>query len=383
MQHPFHAFYFTLAATQSPYCHTYADATVKVVVRNEHRLKVSKFVGRMFVLALMYLATVVHAGDWFPVPALMDGKEGLYKPLDAATKAWRICVLLPTPTDKYWWGVSNGVIEEGKFLGVTVGVYDAGGYGFLDKQKAQFDECLVAKADAIIVGAISADAFQAELDRANKLGVPVIDLINRLNASGIANHSTVSFADMGERAAQFVVDDASGKAVRLVIFPGPDGAGRVKAAMSGIWKKLAGTKIALVGGGFGATDISGQSTLVRKALDQQVQYVISKAVAAAFAEKYLKASPQLSHIKVLSFYATDDVLQEMRQSNILATPSDQPVTQARISVDLAVRALEKKLLSNKVSPKVLLFSKDNVSNVDLSTTLAPEGIRFVSQPLPN
>ncbi|WP_156455158.1 hypothetical protein [Janthinobacterium sp. B9-8] len=83
---------------------------------------------RYFIFSLYFCFYPALAADWFPAAVIADGKQIDYRPLDKATKPWRICTLLPHGKDKYWWGVSFGLLEEGKRQRIKLGVYQAGGY---------------------------------------------------------------------------------------------------------------------------------------------------------------------------------------------------------------------------------------------------------------
>lgn len=324
------------------------------------------------------------ANDWFPVSVKIDGNNSSYQPLLKASENWKICALLPTATDKYWWEVSGGLWEEAERLGITLGVYDAGGYKFIERQKLQFEECLTKRADAIILSAISPTAFDAEIEKAKMNNVPVIDLINGISSEKVFSHANVNFETMGEVTAKYVLDDLAGRGGRVVIFPGPKSAEWVRAAVSGINNILSKQANVMVeNGGYGATDVNTQATLVRGALSKNTyDYVIANAMAATLAAKYLNQSPSVVKTKIVSFYSTREVFDYLQKGSISATASDQPVILARLSVDLTIRALENKLQGKNISPKARVFTNGEISKDELSTTILPEVKRFREQHLP-
>ena len=65
----------------------------------------------------------------------------------------------------------------------------------------------------------------------------------------------------------------------------------------------------------------------------------------------------------------------IRRGDIVAAPSDLPVIQARIAVDVMVRILEKKDYYKHVAPEVMVVDRNNIRTWDPSTTLAPRGFR--------
>lgn len=65
-----------------------------------------------------------------------------YVALDQAEKPWRICVSIPHLKDAYWTSVNFGLIDEARRLGVGMHLYEAGGYGNLETQRQQIEECM-------------------------------------------------------------------------------------------------------------------------------------------------------------------------------------------------------------------------------------------------
>ncbi|WP_342118485.1 TMAO reductase system periplasmic protein TorT [Pseudoduganella sp. OTU4001] len=328
------------------------------------------------------LPSAVLAAEWFPVPATMDGKPGLYSPLPRAASPWRICVLLPHARDKYWWGVSWGLMEEADRLGLRIGIYQAGGYEFLDTQRAQFISCIEQKADAIVLGAISADGLNKEIDIARAKGIPVIDLVNGVTSKAVTARSLVDFGDMANAALRYLVADAGGRPIKVLWLPGPKDAGWVNDAEVALRQRLAGLKIELVHGGYAPPDASSQMALVRRHVQAAApDYVLGNAVAAEVAANYAQYQAPKG-IKVVAYYATEPVVEMVKAGRVLAAPSDGTILQARISLDLAVRAIEKKPHPFKVSPAIEVLDAQSVQQYDLSRLLAPPFKRFTQRPLP-
>ena len=62
--------------------------------------------------------------------------------------------------DAYWLGVDYGVVDEAKRLGVSAQIVEAGGYTNLAKQISQIEDCVSRGANAVVIGAISADGMK-------------------------------------------------------------------------------------------------------------------------------------------------------------------------------------------------------------------------------
>lgn len=336
-------------------------------------------------LLLSLLALVpCHATEWFPVPVIADGQARDYVPLAHASRPWRICTLLPHGIDRYWWGVAWGLDEEARRQGVLLGIYEAGGYQFPAMQRAQLARCIQLGADAFVIGAIEARGLCHEIDQLKQRGTPVIDLVNGIDCAGVTAHSRVDFADMAREALGFIRERAGGGTINLGWLPGPRGAGWVLDAERGLRTAMEGAPVRLADGGYGPVDRSTQAALVRGLLgrESRLDYLLANAEAAAFAGQLVSGSPSRFQTQVVSLYATERVVEAIRQGRVLAAPTDSPVTQARIAIDLAVRALEHKGEAYRVSPRIQMLDRASLEDFDISRLMPPGGHWMIRQELP-
>ena len=336
-------------------------------------------------LLLSWLALVpCQAAEWFPVPVIADGQARDYVPLERASRPWRVCTLLPHGIDRYWWGVAWGLSEEAQRQGVQLGIYEAGGYQFPDVQRAQLSRCVELGADAFIIGAIEARGLCDEIRQLQQRGTPVIDLVNGIECAGVTAHSRVDFADMASVAVAYIRARAGSSPVRIGWLPGPRDAGWVLDAERGVQQAIQGASVSLAEGGYGPVDRTTQAALVRQLLAQEshLDYLLGNAEAAAFAASLVKVSPSRFPTQVVSLYATERVLDEVRQGQVLAAPTDSPVIQARIAMDLAVRALEHREAATSVSPRIQMLDRAALDHFDISRLMPPEGHWMIRQELP-
>jgi len=328
---------------------------------------------------------------WYPVevdvwtPPFNDQRQReqkLYSPLDKAQKKWRIRVFIPHLKDAYWLGVNYGLIDEARRLGISLAIYQAGGYDRLEVQRGQIEESLKDKPDGLIIGAISLEGLNDIVKKAYDQGIPVLDLINGMSSPHIVARAAVSFWDMGHQAGTYLhrMQDKKGKPLKVAWFPGPDGAGWVAAGDAGFRKAIAGSTIKILESRYGDTGSSVQAKLVEAALDRHadnLDCIAGTAVTAEAAVKILRRRGLADRIKILSYYYGPGVHRGIRRGNITAAPSDLTVLQARIAVDVMVRIIEKKAYYKHVAPKVTVVDRDNIRSWDSSTTLAPRGFRSI------
>jgi protein TorT len=337
---------------------------------------------RVFLIIGLGISMSVWAEqNWFPVEVQADGRQLEYQPLQHVSKAWRLCALLPHGKDHYWWGVSWGLAEEAKRQGVQLGIYEAGGYENLPRQRQQLQDCVSNKADAVIIGAISSEGINDLILQLKAAKIPVIDLINGINSEAVAARSSVSFADMATQSLLYLMEHSQQRAMNLAWFPGPAQAAWVQDAEQGLKKQLQGTAVHLLHAGFGATDTFSQATLVRQLFSRQhPDYVLANAVAAGVSQNFITAEG-LTKIGVMAYYANPEVVRLIQAGQLLAAATDSPVIQARISIDLALRILENQPYARQVSPQIRILDQHNINQLPLQQIIAPKQQWMIRQPL--
>jgi len=343
-----------------------------------------------FAFLLILTTFSVNAEDaWYPVevdvwtPPFNDQRqreETLYTPLDKAQEKWRLHVFIPHLKDDYWIGVNFGLIDEARRLGIRLSIYEAGGYDQLDVQRRQIEKSLKEDPDGLIIGAIALDGLNDLVRKAAEKGIPVLDLINGMSSPDIAARAAVSFWDMGYEAGRYLrrLQENRGQPIKVAWFPGPDGAGWVQAGDAGLRKAIAGSAIEILDSRYGDTGSAVQTDLVETVLNRNaddLDFIVGTAVTAESAAKILRRRGLADRIKILSYYYSPGVHRGIRRGNIAAAPSDMPVLQARIAVDVMVRILEKRAYSKHVAPRVTVVDRNNIRSWDTSTTLAPRGFR--------
>jgi periplasmic protein TorT len=302
-----------------------------------------------------------------------------YVLLAHARKPWQLCASIPHLKDDYWLAVNSALIQEARRLEVRLNLFEAGGYEHLETQKRQIAECMHKGSDGLIVGAISADGLNDLIGFYASRGIPIVDLINGVSSQAIAARAAADFYDMGFAAGQALkkMAGADGRSVRIAWFPGPKGAGWVAAGNEGFRAAVKGTKIAIVETSFGDTGLAEQTKLVTAALDQykDLDYIVGTAVTAEAAVPVLRERKMSAKTKVLSYYFGAGVYRGIQRGTIVAAPTDQPAIQAKLSVDLIVRILEKKHYLRHVSATVILVDSGSLPKFDLSSSLASPGFR--------
>jgi protein TorT len=339
---------------------------------------------------LLFLLLGIYQGAeaWYPVevdvwnPPFNNERQRnteIYSPLEKAEKAWRVCASIPHLKDDYWTAVNFGLIDEARRLGIGLQLYAAGGYGELDTQRVQIEECMGRGADGLIVSAISAVGLDDLIERYAGVGKPVIDLINGLNSDLIQARSAADFWDMGNQTARYLRRLHTGDAepVRVAWFPGPRGAGWVIAGDAGFRAGIEDGPIDIVTAAGGDTGLATQSELLERAIDAHpdLDYIVGTAVTAEAAVPLLRKRDLTGQIKVLAYYYSPGVHRGIGRGRILAAPTDRQAILARIAVDQIVRALEQKPFLKHVAPEIQVIDRANIREFDAAATLPPRGFR--------
>jgi protein TorT len=327
--------------------------------------------------------------SWSRVSVARDGQVGPYAPLARAAHPWRVCALLPGAQDKFWWGVSWGLVREAERLGVVMGVYQAGGYDKLDVQKAQLDACRALKPDAYIVAAITSDGLDAQAAAIADSGRPLIDLINGMASPYVTAHILGNFRENARYGAEYILEHraqwekAAGRPLKVGWLPGPKGAEWADAMEVGALATLRRAGVEVVHGGYGATGMTVQMDLVRALFDRvpDVDVVFGNAVAIQAAANYLRSRHD-GGTHLVATYVTDGITDLIRDGTVELAASDSPIVQARIAVDLAVRALEGRPHGVWNVMMVDRLDAARLAGYDLSRIAVPEGERFQLRALP-
>ena len=336
------------------------------MMKSNRCLKVSQICLVNLFLFLVFSFSSVHAREaWYPAPvdiwdppfnADHKTRTGTYVPLEKAQKDWRICVSIPHLKDPYWRVVNFAVISEARRLGVRVRLSEAGGYGKLDVQRKQIEQCMASGADALIASAIKTDGLNDLVERYTGQGKPVIDLINWMSSKKITARAAVDYYDNGFVIGRYLLKrhPDSSKPVRVAWFPGPDGPTWASSGDKGFREAIKNSHIKIIDSAWGDTGKSEQGKLVKASLDKHsnLDYIIGTTVSADAAVELLRRRKLNKKIKVLAYYYGPGVDRGIRRGNVIAAPTDFQAIQARIAMDLAVRALEGRDYLKHVGPRI-------------------------------
>jgi protein TorT len=325
------------------------------------------------------LTGAASAQDGWPMYEVNDGKlsEVVIPAQQAPSKKWKICVLLPHLKDSYWVGVNYGIVEELRRVGASATIHQAGGYDQLPKQIAQYDDCMAAKPDAIVVGAISEVGLTAKMNESMEKGIPTISVINPIRDVKVTSKIFVDFEQKGFATASFLVDKLGDAKGSVGAFPGPQGSGWAESYLEGFKRAFEGKAATMAEPKFGDSGQMVQLRLVEDTLQSYPDLIgmwghptASEPAVGALEEAGL-------NIPIVSHSENTEIIDLLRKGKVQAVGTEGPVIQARVAVNLAIAALEGQEVHPYYAPVPTILTPENLDQFDLTQTLAPQGYQPV------
>ena len=205
-------------------------------------------------------------------------------------------------------------------------LFEAGGYTELDKQLSQMDDCVAQGAQAIILGAISADGVNAKVEEIVDSGIPVIDFVNGVNSPKVSAHALVSFYDMGYITGTYMKENlvSGDEPIQVAFFPGPQGAGWTDTAYQGFLDATEGTNIEVVATKWGDTGRDIQLALIEDVLQSNpdIDFIVGNAQAAVSGVQAVREAGLEDSIKILAFHQNPPVYDGLAAGDLTGAAND-------------------------------------------------------------
>jgi protein TorT len=311
--------------------------------------------------------------------------EGVYNaiPKDLVSTKWKICFAVPHLSDPYWVAADFGAVQEARRLNVDLDVYEAGGYTELSKQLNQIDDCVSSGANAIVIGAISFNGLDAKVQQLVAQGIVVIDGLNGISDPKVSGRAVLNWREMGGAVGEYLKKQNAAEKVGW--FPGPPGAGWAEDATAGFKDAISGSQVGVAATKYGDTSKEVQLKLLEDTLqaDPGISVIAGTAVTADAA---VAGNVGGGKAKIFADYLIPSTFDHIKSGKVTCGVSDQPVIQARMAVDMAVRLLEKIPLDDQKGrafpAPVLVCGPGAGSNANLDafipeTTFAPADFKPV------
>lgn len=345
---------------------------------------------RMLAVALaaalpLALGAPLQAAEQWSLPVLYtdppfdwEGKktEGVYRSFDGSvSKKWHVCVAFPHVKDPIYLAYSYGAVQQARDLGIKLTIVEAGGYGNLEKQVSQLEDCVAQGADAMVVFALSPTGLNKVVDEARGKGVVVQDCGIGINTE-IDARAVASYYQAGVTLGKYLKEKhpKGSDAVKLLWLPGPPGVSWVETTTTGLYDTLADSSVEIVKTMYGDSGKAVQLKMLEDGLQtyRDLTYVAGGAPAIESAVPLLRETGQSDDIGLLAFYVTPGVLNGIKRGSVLGTVIEPSVMFTRMCVDQAVQALEGKK-DVDAAPMLDMVDTMSIKDWDQSSALAPAG----------
>jgi periplasmic protein TorT len=304
---------------------------------------------------------------------LVPTKYTSLSPSDVSKK-WDICLLLPHTDNPFMVSVLYGGITEAKRLGIHLEAKSAGGYENVARQIDQVESCVTRGANAIILISVSRTGLNDAIAAAANRGVVVIDTINGVTSDKITARVVTSYGKIGETFGKYLAakNPADKGKVKTLYMAGPSGASYVGFMENGFRDAIKGSGIDVVKSLYAASSKAAQFPVVEDGLTAfpDVKYVVGNAPAIEAAYDLLRDKGR-NDVGLVAGFVTPQVLSLIESGGVEAAVSASEVMQPAMAIDLAIRALEKKLDVKDIAPNSFIISGDNIKTFDKDVTIAP------------
>jgi protein TorT len=326
---------------------------------------------------------VVPLDAWFPrsiesrLPPFFEGgaytRSG-YIPLDRAEDLWDICASVPPTSFDYFDLIARGLKAEARRQGVLLRLKEIEDFD-VNAQIADIEECLEDQADALIVVALEPGVFDTVFLRARERGVPVIDLTTGSDSRHVTARIVTDRVAVGRAAGQFLADrhPHGGDVANVVWLPSPAGSRIAQEEDLGFRRGIENGAVEIVHAEEVGLDEAAVRGTIRDLVESNLTFdaVVGGSLTTQIAAEELVGRFPPGAIELVSVSMIPSTVSGIVADQIFAGVNDQPVVQARIAVDLAVRAIEDRPLLADLRPALEIIDRSNVDLFDRATVLLP------------
>lgn len=301
--------------------------------------------------------------------------EVTWKAMDSSevSKKWKLCVLFPHVKDPYYLATSYGAYQEAKRLGAQLTIMEAGGYGNVETQISQVEDCAAQGADGIMIFSLSADGLRPVTDQVRATGVKVHDCGIGINTE-VDARSVISYYESGVAIADFLKAAHPTEEINAVWLPGPPGVSWVETPTTALNVETEGTNINILKTMYGDSGKPQQLKLVEDALAtyDDLDYILGGAPAVEVAVQYLRELGRQDEVKLIAFYITPGVEKGIENGMVWGTVLEPTVMWMRLCVAQTVHALEGRTDQTlDASPGFTILTKDGMASWNRADSLAP------------
>lgn len=306
------------------------------------------------------------------------GQEPIKRP-DPPGKSYRIGILEPNMAIPHFVAQAYGFADEAEKLGLKVIMYDAGEHKNVAKQVSQMEDLIANKVDAICIVPGTNVTAMAQIDQAIAQGIPVVNVNIMSDNQKVLGRIRSDDYEMGRLQGEFIVKALSGRG-NVVMMSGVSGnsafINRAKGFRDYV-EKHPDIKILSEQWTPNATDRGLKLMEDWAQTFPKIDAVYSGADRLAIgAAQALRAQGKMAgEVVITTVDYNDDTERFVREGWISASMAQTPVTMGRWGIRVALLALAKQPIPDKLLTPTYVITKQNADTIDIGAIRQPKGWR--------
>jgi protein TorT len=300
-----------------------------------------------------------------------------------AKKKYKIAVVVPNGVDPYFFSKWYGSVLAAKDAGVTVKMFDAGGYEFLPKQVAHVEDIIAAKYDGMIICPISTKGMVNAVHKAMDKGLKVVVDNIDLDSNRVKNRVMKNSYELGLLIGSTMAH-AIGYQGKVMLLPGPSGIEMVTSMAKGFEDYMSHyPKIKVVAKEFTKSNVQAAyqtaEDLLKKHPDVKGIYPWATLIARGTVDAVKAANYKPGQIKIVTHNLLVGIEKDIRDGWVHAAVLAEQIAMAKEAVYNVIDLIEGRLPPGAPSRggtltyiKNYMAFKQNLDILDRSGIEAPK-----------
>ena len=294
-------------------------------------------------------------------------------------KTYTIGVLEPNMAIPHFVAQAYGFVDEADKLGMKVIMYDAGEHKNVAKQVSQMEDLIANKVDVICIVPGTSVTAMAQIDQAIAAGIPVVNVNIMSENPKVLGRIRSDDYEQGRLQGEYIVKALNGKG-NVVMMSGVSGTSAFVNRAKGFQDYVAkhpDIKILSEQWTPNATDRGLKLMEDWSQTFQKIDAVYTGAdrLAIGAAQTLRAQGKKPGDVVITTVDYNDDTERFVREGWISAAMAQTPVIMGRWGVRVALLALQKQPIPDKLFSPNYVMTKDNADKADLTAIRPPKGWR--------
>jgi ribose transport system substrate-binding protein len=316
---------------------------------------------------------------FFYAGTALAADDELIKRPPKPTKSYTIGVLEPNMAIPHFVAQAYGFVDEAEKLGMKVIMYDAGEHKNVAKQVSQMEDLIANKVDVICIVPGTTVTAMAQIDQAVAAGIPIVNVNIMSENQKVLGRIRSDDYEQGRLQGEFIVKALKGKG-NVVMMNGVSGNSAFINRAKGFQEYVAkypDIKILSEQWTPNATDRGLKLMEDWSQTFPKIDAVFSGAdrLAIGAAQALRAQGKKPGDVVITTVDYNDDTERFVREGWISAAMAQSPVLMGRWGVRVALAALQKQPIPEKLFTPNFVMTKDNADTVDLTLIRQPKGWR--------